>query len=148
MDQLDDALRVRNIATHLNWQRVDRRAAAALTPVNLRNAVIVQAFGGVPGLDGPGDRRQFLELGVAVGITQIIRCVLPDIIQQRLRRGGEDDLDVGLAGRLGIDPCAGRQRDILHPLGKVSGVVGFLAMFPAGCRPGIQAALTPATLIF
>ena len=87
----------------------------------------VHGFGGVPGLDGPGDRRQSLELGAGFGIAQPIYVVLADIVQQRLRRGGEDDLDIGRAGRLGIDGRAGRQRDILDPLGDECGEVGILA---------------------
>jgi hypothetical protein len=62
-----------------------------------------------------------------------------DIVQQVLRRGGEDDLDVGRAGWVGVDRRVHRRCHVFHMLGDISGDVGTLsyreqayAVLPAG----------------
>src|SRR6185436_870046 len=87
----------------------------------------VGGFGGVPGLDRPGDARQRVFLGDGGKIAQIMLVILGYGVEQILRRGGEDDVDIGRAVRFVIDTRAGRQRDIFEVLGDERGRVRILA---------------------
>ena len=76
--------------------------------IDMGAAAQVACFGRVPGLDRMGDGGQLAQFVAARGIADIVGVAFADAVQQRLGRGGENDVDIGRAVLFQIDRRADR----------------------------------------